>query len=543
MSDIESPAPNPDDYVRLHITPFNPSILPSIVPAALLPKARNISYHSIPTFPEKPYGFVELPVMEAEKIKKKLKGAILKGTKVRIEEARPEKRSRNEEEEEMPSIITKEKSSKRRRRDTETIPAVELHDRNVKRGWTDPDAPARSEKKKSKKDKKEKKEAVRSKYTSGPECLFRTTLPANSSAADGVSSDATNARKKSGKGKEAVIHEFSKTVKHATFLRDSTITSAKKGASEYIEGEGWVNQDGEVIEGPVEKKRRKKTKTRTNQEKDETTDSDSAASSEIEDSSEDESLAEKEQALRAIPEKVVKVAKFDDDLTSSSGESSEDSETESNSTSDSASKKDVSPTPETPDEASRPVSSSGAPLGLTISIPKSVGETGQKANVHPLEALYKRRKPDSEAPRVAETPPSFSFFGPDNDEDEGEHQSFVIPMTPFTQQDFAHRGQRSAAPTPDTAHPSRLSQIKWPVRKFDDEDDDIEEAEAPNTPSNKKKDSKMATIEAPGDDVSSFEKLFYEQRGEHNRGWKKQAKAAAKEKRNSENRKRRDRAI
>src|SRR5712664_3144660 len=79
------------DYTRLHITPFNPTLLNAILPPSILPNARNISYHTIETLPEKAYGYVELPKMDADKIKKKLNGSILKGIKVRIEAAKPKK--------------------------------------------------------------------------------------------------------------------------------------------------------------------------------------------------------------------------------------------------------------------------------------------------------------------------------------------------------------------------------------------------------------------------------------------------------------------
>src|ERR1700712_1859405 len=123
-----------NEYIRLHITPLNPAILPSIVPASILPFARNISFHQLQTFPEKAYGFVDLPVMEAEKMKKKLNGAILKGTKVRIEEARAKNQPEDEGSIEE-AVPAKKEKSKKRRRETETIPAVELRDRKVKRGW------------------------------------------------------------------------------------------------------------------------------------------------------------------------------------------------------------------------------------------------------------------------------------------------------------------------------------------------------------------------------------------------------------------------
>src|SRR5438045_1514763 len=140
-SSFSKSQPQPQ-YTRLHITPLNPSLLPSILPATALPMAQNISYHSISTFPEKNYGFVDLPEMEAEKIKKKLNGAILKRTKVKIEEARPPKHAKPSEE--QPSISApleehgSDKLSKKRKRYPDTLPAIELQDRKVRRGWTEP---------------------------------------------------------------------------------------------------------------------------------------------------------------------------------------------------------------------------------------------------------------------------------------------------------------------------------------------------------------------------------------------------------------------
>lgn len=62
------------EYTRLHITPFSPALLNTFLPSSILPNARNISYHNIQIFPEKGYGYVELPTMDAEKTKKKLNG-------------------------------------------------------------------------------------------------------------------------------------------------------------------------------------------------------------------------------------------------------------------------------------------------------------------------------------------------------------------------------------------------------------------------------------------------------------------------------------
>lgn len=55
---------------RLHISPFDPNLLPLIIPAVITEQASNISFHALQTFPERNYGYVDLPVMDAEKIKK-----------------------------------------------------------------------------------------------------------------------------------------------------------------------------------------------------------------------------------------------------------------------------------------------------------------------------------------------------------------------------------------------------------------------------------------------------------------------------------------
>ena len=102
--------------IRLHITPFTPALLKLYIPSSTLPFAKNISYHNLETFPEKGFGYVELPTMEAAKLKKKLNGSTLRGSKVRIEEAKPEKRKAGEdaEDEEVKKVkrVKKEKTKK-----------------------------------------------------------------------------------------------------------------------------------------------------------------------------------------------------------------------------------------------------------------------------------------------------------------------------------------------------------------------------------------------------------------------------------------------
>lgn len=526
---------DPDlEYTRLHITPLNPSLLTTILPASILPSARNISYHSIQTFPEKSYGYVDLPMADAEKIKKKLNGSILKGTKVRIEKARPEKEAVVDDGEE---VERPKKERRKRKRDQLEVPGIDIGERHVKRGWTTPG-----------KDVKGKEKVAKSKFTTQPECLFKTVLPPNKVA------NAKGKLKKSKdkkKGKETVVHEFERTTKYATFLRAPGGKNTK-GVVEFVEGKGWVDEDGNVVEivkmrkapAKVESKPTVKQAETTeedlevesktpNDQTDETSSSDDSSSdvelehkdltssipiskvdeeSSEESSSEDGSSEKSDHDQAASSSKAIKAASISSDE-SSEEESSSESEDE----------------PEEPQSAitSRPQSSSGP--GLTIKIPDSMTSTPISSSVHPLEALYKRKS--DEQPKAG---PSFSFFGDNEEEDIGAETHLQIPLTPFTQRDFEYRGMRSAAPTPDTAHPNK--RFIWPTDKDDDDDDDDEEEASSPIRETKGKEKEA---EPEGD----FQKWFWENRGNVNRAWKKRRKVAAKEKRQRENRKRQDRAV
>jgi hypothetical protein len=106
------------------------------------------------------------------------------------------------------------------------------------------------------------------------------------------------------------------------------------------------------------------------------------------------------------------------------------------------------------------------------------------------------------------------------------------------------RGVRSAAPTPDTAHPSHRF-IPWdPEDDIRDQNDDEladenseeDEPAAPNSAAAHGEDKDART-------TSDFQKWFWENRGELNRSWKRRRKLAGKEKRYRENKARMARAI
>lgn len=566
MKSKEDPKPShtPAGYSRLHITPLDPSLLQVIVPAAVLPNARHVSYHTLQTFPERPYGFVDLPSADADKIRKKLNGAILRGTKIRIEPARPDNMPQPSPDTVMDDAVAaksnkskadkKEKKDKKRKRDPQEVTGIELEDgRKVKRGWTVTPDEALAKKEKEKKEErklrkpkkmdkdtgkdKEKKKKRRRKepeslYSEVPECLVKTRLPPNKlDLADGKKS-------KRAKKRDTVVHEFEKNTKFATFLKATQTADSAAGEETtfFVEGKGWMTKDGKVVEEV--KSTRPKTFPRLQVGK--------SSSSGPETTAEDE----------------------DNDTTSSSDSNSDSgssSENESQSQSTPAKQLSINTRPTAAVSAPEPGSArpqSAASLGsLTIKIPPST-PTPASTKVHPLEALYKKQNEDevSKSNKPTEAEP-FSFFGGQQEEEEDEdnideaenlepaHGS-QMPMTPFTKQDFEWRNTRSAAPTPDTAHPSRISRI-WPMRgdedyALDDVQEDTGEDEGDGDDATADYGAAQGSnnaVDGATNPNTDFEKWFWEHRGDLNRSWKRRRKLAAKEKRYRENKARANRAI
>ncbi|KAI9823050.1 MAG: hypothetical protein M1832_002704 [Thelocarpon impressellum] len=505
------------DRIRLHISPLNPTILPSIIPPSILPAATDISFHSLQTFPERSYGFVELPAMDADKIKKKLHGSIVKGAKVSVEKARPKRQQPSEAADEDESVRGKDRRSKRRKHEEGVVPGVELPGgRQVQRGWAKPLSKGEKEKTKG------KKRAVQASYSTKAECLFRTTLPPNamSSATPPMLADTKTRvgerRVKDKAGRETVIHEFSSTTKYSSFLRGSGAVKGGKVVSEFVEGKGWVDEAGDVVEA-VTKASKEAVGT--------------GAATKPEDDSEEDVT----------------------DETSSSGASgsSEDAEDSDGS--------DESADPSGSDDQASETSSAArrkAKESLSITIPTITSTAADGSKPHPLEAIFKRptrKNIASAGPRKSVEPDaaeaSFTFFGPDEGAD---GVALTLPQTPFTQRDFHERGLRSAAPTPDTAAPGRKFLFGWrrgeddrmddeEAKPGEDEDDEFEEEGADSTTGtatevNETKPPSTATS-GPTPDGGSFEERFWARRGETNRAWKRRRRETGKEKRKRENKK------
>lgn len=536
---------------RLHISPLTPSLLPLVVPKAIVPFASNISYHTIQSSPERNYGYVTLPTMEADRIQKKLNGSILKGSKMRVGEARPEKSKRKLEDDgaeaaEAPASKKVRKEKTKLKGEEGVLPGVELpKQRKVKRGWTEPEAPVKSKRSsKVAKDKEKKPKSKPSSFTDKPELLFKTTVPPNAAPLQDEKKKSKK-RKKGESGRNVIVHEFSNTTKQPAFLRDSQAVNGKKPTSEYVEGKGWVDEEGNVVEAESKTRR---TRSNGNQR-----------------------IAEAEITEKVKPPKKPKVevpaiglststntspTLLHEDETSSSGSSSNSASDTDNDEARQAppgttSPLDASPsssTPASPPQVSRLSITRSSATPPPINADPSPPPT---SDPHPLEALFKRPRAAASASTPLKKPnlevtTKFSFFDPDVEEAPLTGVGLLAPQTPFTRRDLNERGQRSAAPTPDTAMPGKSF---W-AREDDDGDvsgpegmegyhlpvlgEDLEEdgdsiggEEAEN-----KKDK------GGEEEENAFAKEFWQNRGQNNRNTKRRMREAKKEKRRAENTKR-----
>ncbi|MCJ1290326.1 hypothetical protein MMC34_001862 [Xylographa carneopallida] len=550
------------ERIRLHISPLNPDLLATILPPSLLPKATGISYHSLQTFPERNYGYIELPAMEAANLKKKLNGSILKGSKVRVEEARPEKktnRSADDDEADDKAETKGKRTAKKLKREEGVLPGYELpKERKVKRGWTDPTASSKKSKvmgvfrdKATKKDKKAM--AQPSSFGDGPECLFRSTLPPNVPKSGQTAAAMTKKSKKTVGSKAdrgTVVHEFSSTTKYPSFIRDSHASHGSKTALEYVDGKGWVNKHGEVIEAPRAEQR---LSQRTRSKK-----------AHVPETRSLENLAIEDKNFGVNQEREVHDSAASDD-TSSSGITSPDDNSDGSESIGTANSSHATSMQGVDAVHLGEMNSSAGHLDDGSSDSDATSSSGTSssshsnnqdnyptvslssmeaiAEVHPLEALFKRPKfssSDSFRKPQLEVKTSFSFFNPEDHNSDHPHR--LMPQTPFTQRDMQHRSIRSAAPTPDTAAPGKSGFGNlWGREGTEDDEEDDEDMSGGDVEIGTPSASKKHSSDGPANDKppeSDFAKWFWEHRGETNRAWKKRMREAKKEKRQKENKRR-----
>ena len=488
MGGIDS-SPTQSDRIRLHITPFNADLYDRIIPPSLQPLASDTSFHTIQTFPERGFGFVELPAMEAQKLRKKLNGSTLKGTKMSVEEARPSRKRKSDaaDDEEGKKKAKCEKKEKRRREDG-VLAGHEIEDgRRVKRGWTGDES----------RNKKDKKERVKADDSSEERKMrFKAKIPPNKTPT-GSEREKKKKDKKSKKDKskgEVVVEEFTK--RRETRQDGPVVDAAVPGSSSYEDGKGWVDEAGNVIEPEPKSKRPKKQPS-------------------------------PEASPPATPQDTVIGAGEDQSQSVTDARDQLDKDGKDSDSVRSSSEGDSEPTPK--------------------------ALASQPKEVHPLEALFKPSAPAASKdtastttptkPRPAPIDTSFSFFGSGgggDDEDtemaEGDAGAGAMPpVTPHTRQDLEWRSLRSAAPTPDTAAIGRKFSFPFAGNDEDDEGDGEEEEEGQDDGDG---DEVMAAT-GPGmerGDESAFRKWFFENRGDLNRGWKKRRREERKARRQRENR-------
>jgi hypothetical protein len=535
--------------VRLHVKPLDAELLSAILPVSIRSKAENISYHSLEAFPESRYGFFELPVAEAERLRRRLHGSVLKGVKIRIETARlstmapPDGAAvtndtgdrRNDVNARKEKSVNKKDRKRKRKRDGAELPGALLEEgRKVQRGWTAVENPSQSgERRREKKRQRSKdrdngyvvgekadrkKKRAKSQFRDEPECLFKTTLP------NGAAVDAGK-RRKQHSTRETVIHEFEKTTKLPTFLKTTDTASTDNKPLEYVDGRGWVNGVGKVVEEARTTRLRHSRRKEVNEV---TVDPNATGPDEPPQADktavEQHTTAEEPAAMSKVPFFAVPAKP-----------------TKTTSAAEPVSILKSSP--------ARP-KSSGSARSLRIKIPPPPSApamtstaaltAAEKNDVHPLEAIYKRSRFGKNGVD-AEATEEFSFFATEyvstsgDDEDaQPKHLGAQVPMTPFTRADFEWRGQRSAAPTPDTAFASRSFRF-WAGGDGDGADSDFEKAaEEGNENAQIQQDAserKVLQSTAVPPSTMDKEQWFWGQRGDLNRAWRARRRTAAKESR------------
>ncbi|KAK4553631.1 hypothetical protein LTR86_009427 [Recurvomyces mirabilis] len=529
MSDTAEAANDKTARKRLHITPFNSALLERFIPSGLQPLASDISFHTVETFPDKGFGYVELPALEAEKLKKKLNGMTLKGTKVRIEDAKPEEKKRKSdvEEDEDDRKARKRVRKEKRKAEEGVLSGHELESgRHVKRGWTEDAADTKGKKKKS---SKEERSRASKKDAKDKKMLFKTSIPPNAMPVKDKSRKEGKEKKEKSerKGKvKTVVQEGKKSSKLS-----GVAGKGRDGKLHYVDDQGWVDENGGVAEEVRKSSRPKREKKNIEpaplpvqgvvavegEDDSESTGDLDASSSEEPSSCEDEE--EDEEDKEADVERELEAGAKVDAVAEPK---------------DSLGPRDLEDEPRTP-RTSSPAQ------------PEQVfnGTTEEAKEVHPLEALFKRpaARPESASkPKPSPIDTSFSFFNSGADEEmdqDDEVGTTYPPQTPHTQRDMEWRSVRSAAPTPDTAAIGKTFNFSMPDDEDDEDDDDADITMGDVTMAEDEPGEAASTrFGAQGGEKkeSAFRKWFYENRGDLNRGWKKRRRDERKQKRQRENR-------
>ncbi|KAI9756961.1 MAG: hypothetical protein M1815_002527 [Lichina confinis] len=354
-------------------------------------------------------------------------------------------------------------------------------------------------------------------------------------------------RNKNASDSTVTVREFSCTKKVPTFLKDRQVGPDRKIVTQFVDGKGWVDEDGNVVESVARRSSRAAPLATVVEES--VADRRQGTAKKSSEPGEDGTASPRSQER---PRKQAKRG---------------GSERKTN-----ARKHSNPPDASGPAVVSTPIPPRTAP-NLSIKIPSP--EMPLAREVHPLESIFKKPMLPADAKGAAKTTVEseapFSFF----EQEDGERTAHVpqVPATPFTQQDFLYRGIRSAAPTPDTAAPGKRFSFSWRQDNIDeevDEDDDVhgdvhmDKAMADGTDAPVPTDEKTqggrgeATSEVDGEEEEQeeeegrdivvqaaepesekaekgFEESFWERRTHTNHVWRRRRRETGKIKRRLEN--------
>lgn len=556
IAEIPPAAPTEQLPTRLHITPLNEGLLKVILPTKELQASADPIYNRISTFPENDYGFVTVPAATAQAIKKKYHGAYLRGSKMRVEEARPEKKRKREAEAGVSGTV--EKASRRREKkrsklEEGVLPAVELPEgRHVKRGWTGDTM--------DKKHSKHEKGAKGSSSGDKGHVVFRTKPPASSAKSKPAAGEADAKKPKATSKASSSIRESERTEHFPSFIKNKAASADSKSAIVFEEGRGWTDESGNLVEAVSSRKSHRKqadvedgkTEAPLPSEERKSGSSTSITAAEDDASSDQSSELSPSSASSVYEDEILN----EDETESQASKARPTTEQSPVDTTKSPAVGAREPLHE-PSPASEQHIASEPPPEHSISHASPIASPKP---VHPLEALFKRpAAPTTADPRTKRRPPpapintAFSFgFQTDDPNDEDAAEDDIVdssttapPQTPFTRQDRFERGIRSAAPTPDTAAIGR--RFSW--RAFGGRDDDDDDAEGPGeAPADADDAEPRADRDADGlesqagagqqekPEQNEITRIFYEKRGELNKAYKGAKRKARKEQRQAENR-------
>ena len=431
--------------------------------------------------------------MQASKLKKRLNGSTLKGSKVRVEDAKQEKKRRSEgDEDERDAKARKTSKRDKKKREDGVLAGHELEEgRRVKRGWTDSTGDA----KKRGGSKSRSKMSEGGDAAEGKKLRFKTIVPPNATSLepDSAAKKKKQKRDKDGKTskKKVLVQEFENSKKPTA--RSLGTGEGNYGALSYEDGNGWVNESGEVIEAERSSRKSKRRKT-----------------------ADAPPLSPSEPSGSVITERIMAQA---------STETNDQDRRNAMAIDDPPQEMDDYVEPET-----------------QINEHETAAEASSSAGkeVHPLEALFKKPAPSQSdsakrRPKPTSIDTSFSFFDAGAAADEkADAGAGAVPQTPHTRRDLEWRSIRSAAPTPDTAAIGRRFSFPFVASEEDDEGEEAHvEQDAGMEDADK---AQQAAVKGDGEkEESAFRKWFYENRGDFNRGWKKRRRDERKRKRQRDN--------